>query len=176
MTSTAYTWTASTAEKQSASFSFLFFSLCLTSLGQGGFNPSLQAFGADQLDNDDETIPSSSKDSSNNKSNKKSSFFKWWYFGVCTGSLLGVTVMSYIQDTFGWVLGFAIPMIAMLTAMIFFVGGSRVYMYKSDDSEEAIHRKPFINVVRSVKAAASKFRNSTKTSLPNEKSEEMELE
>ncbi|KAI9121657.1 hypothetical protein K1719_008690 [Acacia pycnantha] len=64
--------------------SFLSSSLCLISLAQGGYNPSLQAFGADQLD-DDEELPCSKED---NKPNKKTVFFQCWYFGVCSGSLL----------------------------------------------------------------------------------------
>ncbi|KAH8482987.1 hypothetical protein H0E87_027655 [Populus deltoides] len=96
LTSTALSWARHPTNKISSSY--LFWSLCLISLGQGGYNPSLQAFGADQIANDD-ALPST-KDGQ--KSNKKSLFFQWWYFGVCGGSLAGVTVMSYIQDTFGW--------------------------------------------------------------------------
>ncbi|KAF2308630.1 hypothetical protein GH714_011539 [Hevea brasiliensis] len=124
LTSTELTW--SWYPSNNLSFSFLFCSLCLVSLGQGGYNPSLQAFGADQLESDDE-LPCSKDDQ---KSNKKSLFFKWWYFGVCGGSLLGVTVMSYIQDTFGWVLGFTIPTIAMVSSIGLFWCGSRMLQEK----------------------------------------------
>ncbi|KAJ4729141.1 Protein NRT1/ PTR FAMILY 5.8 [Melia azedarach] len=168
LTSTAFTWEWYPTNKISSS-SFLFWSLCLISLGQGGYNPSLQAFGADQLDSDNE-LPTSKDDK---KSSKKSLFFKWWYFGVCSGSLLGVTVMSYIQDTFGWVLGFAIPSIAMVTSIAFFSFGSRIYIYKSDD--EIMHGKPFQNIVQVIKVAASKLKKS-QTVLPLEKSDVVELE
>jgi peptide/histidine transporter 3/4 len=96
------------------SSSFLSLSLYLISLGQGGYNPSLQAFGADQL-GEDEELPCSNTDDTS--CNKKALFFQWWYFGVCAGSLMGVTVMSYIQDTFGSVKGFAIPAISMLLSI-----------------------------------------------------------
>ncbi|KAJ6766835.1 OLIGOPEPTIDE TRANSPORTER-RELATED [Salix purpurea] len=96
LTSTALAW--ATHPTDNISSSYLFWSLCLISLGQGGYNPSLQAFGADQIPND-EDLPRTKDEQ---KSNKKSLFFQWWYFGVCGGSLAGVTVMSYIQDTFGW--------------------------------------------------------------------------
>ncbi|XP_028762323.1 protein NRT1/ PTR FAMILY 5.8 [Neltuma alba] len=149
--------------------SFLTLSLYLISLGQGGYNPSLQAFGADQLDEEEE-LPCS-KDDEN--SNKKTLFFQWWYFGVCGGSLLGVTIMSYIQDTFGWVLGFAIPAISMGLSILIFSGGSPIYLFKQDKHSKA--RKPFINVVHTVKASVLKcFRCGT--TLPIDKSEVSELE
>lgn len=141
----------STALALASSSSLLLWSLYLISIGQAGYNPSLQAFGADQLD-DEEELPCTKDD---HKSKKKSLFFQWWYFGVCSGSLMGVTFMSYIQDTFGWVLGFAIPMMAMVTSVALFSGGSRLYMYKGD---EAIYsNKPFESIVQAFKATKSKF-------------------
>ncbi|XP_044465250.1 protein NRT1/ PTR FAMILY 5.8 isoform X2 [Mangifera indica] len=168
LTSTAFTSSWSRSNSTSSS-SFLFWSLCLISLGQGGYNPSLQAFGADQLDNGDEELPSS-KDDQN--SGMKSLFFKWWYFGVCSGSLLGVTVMSYIQDTFGWVLGFAIPTVAMVTSMVFLSFGGRIYANKS---EEHIQGNPFLNIIQAIKAAASKVMGS-KSALAIEKPDGVELQ
>ncbi|XWS40806.1 hypothetical protein CRYUN_Cryun17cG0027100 [Craigia yunnanensis] len=165
--STALLWTW-TPPSNTSSSAFLFWSLCLISLGQGAYNPSLQAFGADQLDYDEE-LPCS-KDDKNSK--KKSLFFQWWYFGVCTGSLLGVILMSYIQDTFGWVLGFAIPMFAMVTSIAFFTCGSRIYAYKPD---RTIDSEPFPNMLQLIKVTASKLFNGRIT-LPNDKSDVVELE
>lgn len=152
------------------SSSFLSLSLYLVSLGQGGYNPSLQAFGADQL-GDEEELPSNKNDKS---SNKKTLFFQWWYFGVCSGSLMGVTVMSYIQDTFGWVLGFAIPAISMVISIFIFTCGSPIYLYKEheDDIQE---KKPFMNMFHAIKASALKCFHCEIT-LPNDKSETVELE
>lgn len=141
--------------------SFLSWSLYLISLGQGGYNPSLQAFGADQLDDDED-----------HKSNKKTLFFQWWYFGICSGSLLGVTVMSYIQDTLGWVLGFAIPAFAMAVSILIFSCGSPIYVYNDGESKA---KKSFINIVQAIKAYASKFIRYEIT-LPKEESEVNELE
>ncbi|KAK4845902.1 hypothetical protein QYF36_010431 [Acer negundo] len=173
LTSTAFSWTSSSTNSSRSSSAFLYLSLCLISLGQGGYNPSLQAFGADQLDNDDDDdeLPNSED---NCKSNKKSVFFTWWYFGVCSGSLLGVTVMSYIQDTNGWVLGFAIPTIAMVTSTISFLCGSRIYTYKSDD-QKTYAKSPFPSIVRAIKAIASKL-ITRKTTLSKEESDLEELE
>ncbi|XP_022773710.1 protein NRT1/ PTR FAMILY 5.8-like [Durio zibethinus] len=165
--STALLWTW-TPPSNTSSSAFLFWSLCLISLGQGAYNPSLQAFGADQLDHDEE-LPCSKDDKS---SKKKSLFFQWWYFGVCSGSLLGVILMSYIQDTFGWVLGFAIPMFAMVMSIAFFVCGNQIYAHKPD---RTIDSKPFPNILEVIKVTASKLINGRIT-LPNDKSDVVELE
>ncbi|XVE68013.1 hypothetical protein DITRI_Ditri09bG0034200 [Diplodiscus trichospermus] len=164
--STSLLWTWAPPSNTSSS-AFLFWSLCLISLGQGAYNPSLQAFGADQLDHDEE-LPCSKDDKS---SKKKSLFFQWWYFGVCSGSLLGVILMSYIQDTFGWVLGFAIPMFAMVISIAFFTCGSPIYAYKPYKN---IDSNPFPNILQVIKVSASKLING-RTTLPD-KSEVVELE
>ncbi|KAM2107445.1 protein NRT1/ PTR FAMILY 5.9-like [Malus sylvestris] len=161
LTSTAFTRASSTANKTSSNSSFLFWSLYLISVGQGGYNPSLQAFGADQLDSEEE-LPSSKDDQ---KSNKKSVFFQWWYFGVCSGSLMGVTLMSYIQDTFGWILGFAIPMISMVISIVVFSCGSRIYTYREND--QAMDYKLVFNIAQTIKAAALKLMK-CRITLPNE--------
>ncbi|VVA96083.1 unnamed protein product [Arabis nemorensis] len=127
------TWTAfagSRSATKTISTYFLYSSLCLVSIGLGVLNPSLQAFGADQLDHEldkDSELPSG--DQKDAKATQKTQFFQWWYFGVCTGSLMGVTVMAYIQDTFGWVLGFAIPGIAMFLLILLFLSGCGIYVY-----------------------------------------------
>ncbi|KAF9664251.1 hypothetical protein SADUNF_Sadunf17G0136700 [Salix dunnii] len=166
LTSTALSWARHPTDKISSSY--LFWSLWLISLGQGGYNPSLQAFGADQIANDDE-LPSTKYEK---RSNKKSLFFQWWYFGICGGSLAGVTVMSYIQDTFGWVLGFAIPTVAMVASIFLFWCGSRIYAYKQDG---AVSEKPSRDIVRSIKEALSKLMTSRIT-LSNNNPEVVELE
>ncbi|XP_058778720.1 protein NRT1/ PTR FAMILY 5.8-like [Vicia villosa] len=160
-------------KKRTMSSSFLSLSLYLISLGQGGYNPSLQAFGADQLGEEDD-LPCGNDDTS---SNKKALFFQWWYFGVCAGSLMGVTFMSYIQDTFGWVLGFAIPAISMLLSILVFSGGSSIYSYKKhdDDDDSLQDKKPFTNMFQTIKASALKCFH-CEISLPNDKSEGVELE
>lgn len=162
LTSTALARSWSPANTTS---SFLFSSLYLISLGQGGYNPSLQAFGADQLDHDVGELPidtaktpSSSEQKPKKKKKKKSLFFQWWYFGVCSGCLLGVTVMSYIQDTFGWVIGFAIPMGAMVCSVAVFACGTKIYQYKIEEEEDGVVKRGLvIMVVELVKASASRL-------------------
>ncbi|PPR85460.1 hypothetical protein GOBAR_AA35230 [Gossypium barbadense] len=88
------------------------------------------------------------------------------------GSLLGVILMSYIQDTLGWVLGFAIPMFAMVISVVFFTCGNRIYAHKPD---RTMYNKHFPNMLRVIKMMASRLINGG-IALPNDKSNMAELE
>nr|DAD34715.1 TPA_asm: hypothetical protein HUJ06_005355 [Nelumbo nucifera] len=168
----ALTFTAlvsSSWSKTSSSVS-LFLSLYLISLGQGGYNPCLQAFAADQHGNDDE-LPCSNINGQN--SSRKSLFFQWWYFGICTGSLLGVSLMSYIQDTLGWGLGFAIPTIAMASSVVCFsCSGTRFFIHKQPNDGE----RTIICIIQSIKATASKIVMNGRITLRRKESKATELE
>lgn len=166
LTSTAMEWPWVPAIKTNSSS--LFLSLYMISLGQGGYNPSLQAFGADQLEEEDE-LPCTKNDQ---KSDKKSLFFQWWYFGICSGSLLGVSLMSYIQDTFGWGLGFAIPSIAMVMSIVLFSCGTRFYVYKQAKHVDAMS---FEKIIHTIKGTASRM-ICGRIGLSNKKSHVVELE
>ncbi|KAF5182090.1 NRT1/ PTR FAMILY 5.8 [Thalictrum thalictroides] len=167
LTSTAFVWES--IPSSNASCSFLLLSLFMISLGQGGYNPCLQAFGADQLDNDEE-LPLSKEDQISDA--KKSSFFKWWYFGICTGSLLGVSCMAYLQDIFGWGLGFAIPTIAMATSVLPFSCGNQCYTHKDPKGGG---KKRMQDLIKAIKATASKMING-KIKLSAKEVVELELE
>nr|CAB3470163.1 unnamed protein product [Digitaria exilis] len=105
-----------------------FVPLYLTCLGQGGYQPSLQAFGADQLAiGDDEETDSGL--TAEEKGKVKGMFFRWWYFGMCSGSLLGNSIMSYIQDNFGWGLGFTIPTAVMALSVVAFFCCTPLYKH-----------------------------------------------
>ncbi|RVW46596.1 Protein NRT1/ PTR family 5.8 [Vitis vinifera] len=109
-------------EDRTSGSSFLFWSLYLISLGLGGYNPSLQAFGADQLETE-EDLPCT-KDEKNPDS--KSFVLPMVVLRYLQWQPLGVTVMSYIQDTSGWGIGFAIPTIVMIASIAFFSCGTRL--------------------------------------------------
>lgn len=154
---------------------FLFWSLSLISLGQGGYNPSLQAFAADQLedelDNNDEELPLNNNNKeltsdhedliSNQQSSppplsKKNQFFSCWYVGICGGSLLGVSLMGYIQDYLGWGIGFIIPTMVMILSILMLSSGTRFYTYKFSKSDEE-KETPFDQIVRGVKDGVAKI-------------------
>ncbi|KAI3699254.1 hypothetical protein L2E82_43430 [Cichorium intybus] len=126
----------------------------------------LVAFGADQIDTEDELPMAKSDDK---KPDKKSMFFQWWYFGVCSSSLFGMSIMPNIQDSVGWGLGFAMPAMAMAVSIVMFSCGSRFYAYIHDQSNDV---KSLEKVVQAVKCSVSKFVHS-KT---EEKSSLAELE
>ncbi|KNA04048.1 hypothetical protein SOVF_203310 [Spinacia oleracea] len=119
-----------------------FVSLYLVAVGQGGHKPCVQAFGADQFDEDDP-----------NESRAKSSFFNWWYFGVCMGAFLGTGVLSYVQDNLSWGLGFGIPCIIMVIAQLIFLLGTTTYRYTMKGEGE----NPFKRVGRVFVAAAQNW-------------------
>ncbi|XP_068643634.1 protein NRT1/ PTR FAMILY 5.8-like [Aristolochia californica] len=149
----------------------LFSSLYLISMAQGGYNPCLQAFGADQLEKEDQHLPCSRKENENIE--KKSKFFQWWYFGICSGSLMGVTLMSYIQDNFGWGWGFAIPTIGMALSAICFSCGTHLYVRKKTKVTE----QPTEAMVHSIKETVKKaVRGRIRLSPKEEEVAELELQ
>lgn len=86
--------------------------------------------------------------------------------------------MSYIQDTFGWVLGFAIPMCAMVSSVVLFGCGTRIYRYKRNDEEDRVEKRRSMKVVEIVKAMASRLmchRNDVASS-NNKSYDDVELE
>ncbi|GFY93227.1 major facilitator superfamily protein [Actinidia rufa] len=96
-----------------------FLAIYLISIGTGGHKPSLQSFGADQFDNDhhQERI-------------KKMSFFNWWNFGLCSGLLLGVTVIVYIQDHVSWAVADIVLTAVMASSIVVFCTGRLFYRYR----------------------------------------------
>ncbi|KAJ9559905.1 hypothetical protein OSB04_005065 [Centaurea solstitialis] len=120
-----------------------FISLYLLALAQGGHKPCVQAFGADQFDSDN---PEECK--------AKSSFFNWWYFGLCAGPTVGIFVVSYIQDTLSWALGFGIPCIIMGLALLIFLSGTTTYRF----AEKTEEKSPFTRIGRVFVKAARNWR------------------
>ncbi|XP_043692539.1 protein NRT1/ PTR FAMILY 5.4-like [Telopea speciosissima] len=93
-----------------------FLSLYTIAIGQGGHKPCVQAFGADQFDEDK---PEEKK--------AKSSFFNWWYFGICSGAVAATLVVIYLQDNVGWAIGFGVSAVAMGMALVVFLLGRKLY-------------------------------------------------
>ena len=87
----------------------LYGALYLVALGTGGIKPNVSAFGAEQFD-----------DKHPNDVREKQSFFNWFYFAINVGSLLASLVVVYIQENVSWVVGFGIPTVALLLAVVSF--------------------------------------------------------
>ncbi|VFQ58526.1 unnamed protein product [Cuscuta campestris] len=166
LTSRAFRWPWRARTNTSTASTLLGWSLALISLGLGVYTASLQAFGADQLDYDhDDDTDQEDPGGGEESSDRRSRFFQRWYFGICCGCLLGVVGMSYIQDTVGWGLGFAIPSFVMVASVALFLSGTRFYRFKKTGVESN-------HLIQAIKGrVASRLKNRGGDSLPAEKSE-----
>nr|XP_025673308.2 protein NRT1/ PTR FAMILY 1.2-like [Arachis hypogaea] len=80
----------------------------LISIGGGGIFCSL-AFGADQLNNNN-----------NKKERVLESFISWYIASQAVSVVFSLTAIVYIQDRYGWKLGFGVPAALMLLSTVFF--------------------------------------------------------
>ncbi|KAF7037868.1 hypothetical protein CFC21_048146 [Triticum aestivum] len=102
----------------------LFTSFLLMSLGAGGIRPCALAFGADQLDK---------RDNSTKNVRRLQTFFNWYYTVLGISLVVAVLVIVYIQDHMGWVVGFSVPVVLMLAALMLFLAGSPLYLKAEAD-------------------------------------------
>ncbi|XP_073034646.1 protein NRT1/ PTR FAMILY 5.6-like [Primulina eburnea] len=98
---------------------FFFLALYMISVGTGGHKPSLESFGANQFDDDH-----------HEERKKKMSFFNWWNFGLCSGLILGVTVIVYVQDHVSWAAGDIILTAVMVFSIVIFFLGRPFYRFR----------------------------------------------
>ncbi|KAL3531762.1 hypothetical protein ACH5RR_005283 [Cinchona calisaya] len=96
-----------------------FFGIYLISIGTGGHKPSLESFGADQFD-----------DNHPAERRKKMSFFNWWNLGLCSGLLVAVTLIVYVQDHVSWAMADIILTVVMACTIVIFCMGSPFYRYR----------------------------------------------
>lgn len=116
-----------------------FTAMYLVSVGTGGHKPGLESFGADQFDDDHPT-----------EHRLKLSFFNWWNLGLCSGLLLGVTVIVYLEDTFGYGLATIILSFIMLLSLLVFLLGRPFYRFRVPQGS------PLTPMFRTFAAAVSK--------------------
>ncbi|KAL4560338.1 hypothetical protein LXL04_032488 [Taraxacum kok-saghyz] len=102
----------------STQLALLFSSLGLLSIGCGCIRPCSMAFGADQLNND--RTP--------NKQRVIDSYFNWYYASAAFSTVIAFTVVVYIQDRYGWQVGFAVPVLFMVCSALMFLLGSSLYV------------------------------------------------
>uniref|UniRef100_A0A0E0JP09 Major facilitator superfamily (MFS) profile domain-containing protein n=1 Tax=Oryza punctata TaxID=4537 RepID=A0A0E0JP09_ORYPU len=102
----------------------LFASFLLMSIGSGGIRPCALAFGADQLDR---------RDNSARNVRTLQTFFNWYYTVLGLSIVFASTVIVYIQQAKGWVIGFAVPFVLMLTALTLLLVGSPFYLKAEAD-------------------------------------------
>ncbi|KAF7024970.1 hypothetical protein CFC21_037228 [Triticum aestivum] len=90
--------------------------LYLVALG-GALQPVLSSFGADQFD----------AESDEEERRRQSSFFNWFYLSIVVGSLVGGTVLVWVQSAHGWRLGYGIPALLSVLAVALFLAGTGAY-------------------------------------------------
>ncbi|XP_057533796.1 protein NRT1/ PTR FAMILY 7.3-like [Amaranthus tricolor] len=95
-----------------------FISIYLVALGNGASEPALATFGADQFDEQDPE-----------ESRSKTSFFSYFYVALNMGSLIGETILVYIQTMGDWVLGYWISTACAILALIFLFCGTMRYRH-----------------------------------------------
>ncbi|KAL9269792.1 NRT1/ PTR FAMILY 5.1-like protein [Drosera capensis] len=134
---------------------FFYSALYTIAIGTGGTKPNISTFGADQFD-----------DFNPEERQSKTSFFNWWLFSAYFGTLFANSGLVYIQDNLGWGLGYGIPTISLVVALIVFYIGTPRYRHKPKTSKTA-ERYAF-------KVIASAFSN-RRVKVPSELSELHEL-
>uniref|UniRef100_I1QS63 Major facilitator superfamily (MFS) profile domain-containing protein n=1 Tax=Oryza glaberrima TaxID=4538 RepID=I1QS63_ORYGL len=92
--------------------------LYLMAIGAGCIKSCVGPFGADQFDGGDAM-----------ERPKKSSYFNWFYFAMYVGALVSGSAVVWLQDNFGWLLGFGVPALCTVLAMASFLLGSAMYRY-----------------------------------------------
>lgn len=103
----------------------LYTSFTIMSIGAGGIRPCSIAFGADQFNH---------PENPNNKRNLQS-FFNFYYATIGVSLMIAVTIIVYIQDSYGWIIGFGVPLALMLLSAVLFLVGSPYYvMMKANKS------------------------------------------
>lgn len=96
-----------------------FLAIYLISIATGGHKPSLESFGADQFDEDHVE-----------ERKQKMSFFNWWNCALCSGLILGVTLIVYIQDNINWGAADIIFTGVMALSLLIFIIGRPFYRYR----------------------------------------------
>ncbi|KAJ3685175.1 hypothetical protein LUZ61_014339 [Rhynchospora tenuis] len=117
-----------------------FLGLYMIALGAGGIKPCVSSFGADQFDDTDPL-----------ERPQKGSFFNWFYFCIHFGSLISSTILVYIQDNYGWGLGFGIPTLFMALAVANFFIGSGIFRFQKPGGS------PIIRICQVIVAAFRKW-------------------
>ncbi|KAM3334233.1 hypothetical protein ACQJBY_028965 [Aegilops geniculata] len=90
--------------------------LYLVALG-GALQPVLSSFWADQFD----------VEADEEERARQSSFFNWFYLTINVGSLVGGTVLVWVQSAHGWRLGYGIPALLSVVAVALFLAGTGAY-------------------------------------------------
>ncbi|KAL2892656.1 Protein NRT1/ PTR FAMILY 7.3, partial [Bienertia sinuspersici] len=122
--------------------SLFYISLYMVALGNGGYQPNIATFGADQFD---EEHPK--------ESSSKISFFSYFYLAFNLGSLFSNTILAYYENAGKWAIGFLASATTAFIALALFLGGTPHYRhFKSQGNPVSRFCKVFVAAIRKWKA------------------------
>ncbi|XVE90832.1 hypothetical protein DITRI_Ditri20bG0107800 [Diplodiscus trichospermus] len=97
---------------------FFYFAIYLIALGNGGYQPNIATFGADQFDEEDPK-----------EGHSKVAFFSFFYLALNLGSLFSNTILGYFEDHGMWTLGFWASAGSAFVALVLFLIGTPRYRH-----------------------------------------------
>ncbi|KAK6947451.1 Proton-dependent oligopeptide transporter family [Dillenia turbinata] len=95
-----------------------YLSIYLVALGNGGYQPNIATFGADQFDEEDVK-----------EGHHKVAFFSYFYLALNLGSLFSNTILGYFEDEGMWALGFWVSTFSAFVALLLFLVGTPRYRH-----------------------------------------------
>ncbi|XP_010269969.1 PREDICTED: protein NRT1/ PTR FAMILY 7.3-like [Nelumbo nucifera] len=95
-----------------------YLSIYLIALGNGGYQPNIATFGADQFDEGDPK-----------EGHSKVAFFSYFYLALNLGSLFSNTILGYFEDEGMWALGFWASTGSAFVALVLFLVGTPGYRH-----------------------------------------------
>ncbi|KAK2969533.1 hypothetical protein RJ640_029826 [Escallonia rubra] len=95
-----------------------YLSIYMIALGNGGYQPNIATFGADQFDEED-----------TKEGHSKVAFFSYFYLAMNLGSLFSNTILGYFEDEGIWALGFWASTASAFAALVLFLGGTTRYRH-----------------------------------------------
>ncbi|XP_061368656.1 protein NRT1/ PTR FAMILY 7.3-like [Gastrolobium bilobum] len=95
-----------------------YLSINLIALGNGGYQPTIATFGADQFDEEH-----------SKEAYSKVAFFSYFYLALNLGSFFSNTILGYFEDEGMWVLGFWVSAGSAFAALVLFLVGTARYRH-----------------------------------------------
>ncbi|KAG8473836.1 hypothetical protein CXB51_035936 [Gossypium anomalum] len=97
---------------------FFYLAIYMVALGNGGYQPTIATFGADQFDEEDPK-----------EGHSKIAFFSFFYLALNLGSLFSNTILGYFEDQGMWTLGFWASAGSAFVALVLFLIGTPRYRH-----------------------------------------------
>ncbi|KAF4356866.1 hypothetical protein F8388_018546 [Cannabis sativa] len=132
---------SSCEDHSSLGIALFYISIYLIALGNGGYQPNIATFGADQFDEEDPI-----------EGQAKIAFFSYFYLALNLGSLFSNTILGYFEDKGMWTLGFWASTGSAGLALLLFLCGTPQYRHFSPKGN------PLSRFCQVVVAAARKWK------------------